>query len=270
VTAFWTAPEARSEAVPVAAPPRVAAWIAAAPDGPVRALHVARDTIHLEILGRAVGVATATAPGLPHVLRTNLAILSDLVSSGAAPTAYVESGSLHLGGRALVAGRLVDVRAPRLDMARIPTASPAAAMGTPRSRGAGLVPTPDAVDSFPREIDAAAVAAMVGRGDGLTPLGDDVLSGWLIAHRAAGVSTPAVDDAVRRALPRTTTLSATLLECALAGECPDLVAGYLGALGTPDERAARAALGGLGHSSGAGLAHGVDVALATLARQVAA
>ncbi len=230
-------------------------------------LHACRDTIHLDVAGRAVGVAAATAPGLPHLLRTNLATVSFLVMSGAVPTAYVESGSLRLGGRALVTGRLVDVRAPRLDLTRIPKASPAAAMGTPRSRGAGLVAV---LDQLPREIDAAAVADLVGRGDGLTPLGDDVLSGWLAAHRAAGVATPAVDHAVRRALPRTTTLSATLLECALAGECPDLVAGYVRALGTSGERASRAALEALGHSSGTGLAHGVDLALATLAHQVAA
>ena len=102
-------------------------------------LHACRDTIHLDVAGRAVGVAAATAPGLPHLLRTNLATVSFLVMSGAVPTAYVESGSLRWGGRALVTGRLVDVRAPRLDSARIPKASPAAAMGTPRSRGAGLV-----------------------------------------------------------------------------------------------------------------------------------
>jgi len=169
-----------------------------------------------------------------------------------------------------VTGRIVDVRAPRIDAALIPTASPAADMGTPRSPGAGLVPAMASLTSLPREIDAATVVDLVGRGDGLTPLGDDVLSGWLVTHRAAGVATPAVDDAVRRALPRTTTLSATLLECALAGECPDLVTGYLRALGTPHQHAARAALQALGHSSGSGLAYGVDLALATLARQVAA
>ena len=251
----------------MAAPPRVAAWLSAAPDGPVEVLHASRDAIHFDVGGRAVGVAAAAAPGLPHLLRTNLATVSVLVMSGAVPTAYVESGSLRWGGRALVTGRLVDVRAPRLDLARIPQASPDAAMGTPRSRGAGRVAVREVVT---HEIDVTAVADVVGRGDGLTPLGDDVLSGWLVAHRAYDVATPAVDDAVRLALPRTTTLSATLLECALAGECPDLVAGYLHALGTPCERAARVALEALGHSSGTGLAYGVDLAVAALARQVAA
>jgi hypothetical protein len=114
------------------------------------------------------------------------------------------------------------------------------------------------------------VPRLVGRGDGLTPLGDDVLCGWLAAHRAAGVPTPAVDDAVRRALPRTTALSATLLECALAGEVADLAAAYLRALGTARAPAARAALTRLGHSSGGGLAHGIDLAIAAVAAREAA
>jgi hypothetical protein len=233
----------------------------------VPVLHTGRDTVHLDVAGGAVGVAAAGAPGLPHTLRTNLVSLS---SSGVS-TAYVESGILHLDGRALVVGRLVDVRAPRLDTARIPKTSPAAVQGTPRSHGAGLVALLGGTHVV--HIDAAAVPDLVGRGDGLTPLGDDVICGWLAAHRAARVATPAVDDAVRRALPRTTTLSATLLECALAGEVADVAADYLRALGTPHEsaaRAARAALAALGHTSGEGLAHGIDLAVAALAREVAA
>jgi len=249
--------------VACAAPTRVADRIAAAPDGPVRVLHAATDLVHLDLPGGAVGVAAAGAPGLPHALRTNLPAVAPLGSSGEPPTAYVGYGILRLDGRALVTGRLVDVRAPRLDPARIPRTSPAVGQGTPRSRGAGLVAVPD-------RIDARVVSELVGRGDGLTPLGDDVLCGWLAAHRAAGVPTPAVDDAVRRALPRTTTLSATLLECALAGEVPDLVAAYLRVLGTAAAAAARTALTGLGHSSGAGLAHGVDLALAAVTARDAA
>jgi hypothetical protein len=255
---------ATSTTIPVAAPPRVAARVAAAPDGPLRVLHACRDTVHLAVAGRAVGVAAAGAPRLPHALRTNLTTVLVAPSSAEGPTAYVESGLLHLDGRALVAGRLVGVRAPRFDAARMPKASPAAAMGTPRSRGAGLVA------ALPARIDADTVPDLVGRGDGLTPLGDDVLCGWLATHRAAGVETPAVDDAVRRALPRTTTLSATLLECALEGEVADLAGDYLRALGTPRAAAARTALSTLGHSSGEGIAHGIDLALAALAGRAAA
>lgn len=261
----------------VAVPPRVAARLRACPDGPVAVLHACRDLVHLDLPGGAVAVAAAGVPGLPHALRCGTAGWwwsgPGRGSSGHPLTPYVESGILHLDGRALVAGRLVDVRAPRLDAARIPQTSPVAAQGTPRPRGAGLVAVlePD-VAALPevRLLDADAVPQLVGHGPGLTPLGDDVLCGWLAAHRAAGVETPAVDDAVRRALDRTSTVSATLLACALAGEVADPVAGYLRALGTPRARAARAALLTLGHTSGAGLAHGVDLALAGLAARRAA
>ena len=39
---------------------------------------------------------------------------------------------------------------------------------------------------------------------GLTPLGDDLLCGWIATHRAAGVPTPEIDRAVRAGLHRTT------------------------------------------------------------------
>jgi hypothetical protein len=253
--------------VSAAAPPRVADLIAAAADGPVTVLHASPEMVHLDLGGRAVGVASASAPGLPHALRTDLTRrwfqMWLQVSSRPVPTAYVDSGILNLGGRALVARRLVDVRAPRLDAVRTPTTSPAVAQGTPRPRGAGLV-------ALPATVEPRTVPDLVGRGDGLTPLGDDVICGWLAAHRAARVATPAVDDAVRRALPRTTTLSATLLDCALRGEVADLTAGYLRALGTASEGAARAALTRLGHSSGEGLAHGIDLGLRALVKEVAA
>lgn len=160
-------------------------------------------------------------------------------------------------------GRLVDVRAPRFDAARVPKASPVVAMGTPRSRAAGFV-------TFAPRVDAASVASLVGRGEGLTPLGDDVICGWLAAHRGAGAPTPEVDDAVRRLLPRTTTLSASLLACALAGEVADPVGAYLRSLGTTGADAARARLEAFGRSSGLGLAHGIDLALASLTAEQAA
>jgi len=238
---------AYADPVPVAVPPRVADRLAAAPDGPLPVLHACAEGVHLDLGGRAVGILSTTAPGLPHAIRTHPGWVTTEVDR----TTYLEGGILHWGGRALVTRRLVDVRAPRLDAARVLKTSPAAAQGTPRPRGAGLV-------------------ASIGRGDGLTPYGDDVVCGWLALHRACGVATPAVDDAVRRALPRTTTLSATLLECALAGEVADAVGTYLRALGTPTEPAARAALETIGHSSGRGLAHGIDLARADLAEVVAA
>ena len=45
---------------------------------------------------------------------------------------------------------------------------------------------------------------------------------------------------------------------------------YLRALATPAEATARAALEAVGHSSGRGLAHGIDLARAALSERVAA
>ncbi len=108
------------------------------------------------------------------------------------------------------------------------------------------------------------VARLVGRGDGLTPLGDDVLCGWLAMHRAAGVETPDVDAAVHENRDRTTLLSATLLDCAVAGEVLPEFAAYVSALGTPEEPATAAALASVGHTSGAGLLYGAQLALTHL------
>jgi len=249
---------ALEEPLPVAAPPRVAAWLRAAPDGRATVLHACADVVHLDVAGRCVSVSASHVPGLPTTLRTNLAA----VSSDGGRSPYVGGGTLHWGGRVLVIGRLVDVRAPRFGEG-VPKASPAAVKGTPRSRAAGLVP-------LPQEVTADTVPLLVGAGAGLTPLGDDVLVGWLAAHRAAGVPTPAVDTALRRCLDRTTLLSATLLACALAGEVADPLRHHLAALGTHREPATRAALAGWGASSGCGLAHGVDLALADLAAREAA
>ena len=143
--------------------------------------------------------------------------------------ASVRGGVLHLDGRPLVVGRLVDVAVPRL-------ARPALA----------------------GEIE---VAELVGRGDGLTPYGDDVLCGWLAIHRAAGVVTPVVDEAVRSLSHTTTLLSATLLDCAIKGEVIPEFAAWVAGLGTAREAERAGALARVGHSSGRGLLEGATRAI---------
>jgi Protein of unknown function (DUF2877) len=102
---------------------------------------------------------------------------------------------------------------------------------------------------------------LVGRGEGLTPYGDDVLCGALVACRAA--EAPEAEQLVEavRAVDldhRTTATSALLLRLATDGWCIDEVAEYLTALaGGVDISAARARLLGVGHSSGSGLLAGI-------------
>lgn len=161
---------------------------------------------------------------------------------------------------------LADVGVRRLDPEGIArrAASSAASQAVPSASVTGIVVPPGLTD---RPM-AARVGGLVGRGDGLTPAGDDLLCGWLATHRAAGVATPDVDRAIRSHLPRTTLLSATLLDCALHGESVPEFLAFLDALGTSEEDAATRALYAVGHSSGVALAQGARLALSALRNQI--
>ncbi len=121
------------------------------------------------------------------------------------------------------------------------------------------------------ESPAPAVAQLLGRGPGLTPTGDDVLAGALVALAALGAPAAAgLGDAVTAAAPAaTTTVSAALLAHAARGECIPQLADLVEAIGAEGGDPAAGALprtaGALlavGHCSGAGLLHGVLVGLA--------
>ncbi len=170
----------------------------------------------------------------------------DLAVLGAGP-AYIRAGVLHLSGVPLVIGRLRDVGVPPLR------------------------PTRPANKSMPTTpLDTHTVARLVGAGDGLTPRGDDVLCGWLALHRAAGVPTPAVDEAVRTRMQHTTLLSATLLDCAMHGEVMPQFAAYVAALGSVAENVAERELLGVGHTTGGGLLEGARWAAAEIAASIGA
>lgn len=214
----------------VSAPPRVRARLQMATDGPVPIVHQGTDALYVEVSGAIVGVVGARAVAVPCALRTRMVRLPPVRTAG------VRDGALHLDDVPLRIGRIVDVAVPRLRVTN-PVAAP---------------PPGD-------------VAAMIGRGDGLTPYDDDVLCGWLAVHRAARVPTPEVDTAVRSALHRTTLLSATLLDCALHGEAIPPFVAYLTAVGTPDAGRRATTLTAVGHSSGRGLLQGAVAALSHLA-----
>jgi hypothetical protein len=119
----------------------------------------------------------------------------------------------------------------------------------------------EAVVSRDPSLAAAVGARLIGRGGGLTPEGDDLLAGvaavvasspWPGASRAAWLGALVGDDL----RSRTTALSATLLELAVAGMGPEplqaLVAG---------DAAALPRLVALGHSTGRAIARGAAVGL---------
>jgi hypothetical protein len=244
--------------VAASAPPRVRERLRSAPDGARTVVHRGRHALYLDLDGWCLGVVGRAAAQVPCALRLG----SDDLAALDGATASVRAGVLHVDGTPLVVGRVVDTHVPRLDLPE------------PRP-GSGTVArpvVPPAVAGFAesvgllgrRRLEPADVARLVGRGDGLTPLGDDVLCGWLALHRAAGRATPVVDDAVRSMLSRTTLLSATLMECALHGEVLPEFASYVAAIDTPAEPDLAAALATVGHTSGAGLLYGALLARAEL------
>jgi hypothetical protein len=229
---------AAPSAVPAAAPVRVRERLAARADGPLQVVHRGPHALYLDLDGRTLGVLASTATAVPCALRLATPGLGWL--AGAA--AEVRDGELHLDGHPLRIGRTVDTAVPRIP-------------------GPSVEPAPPPAD---------LVSSRLGRGDGLTPYGDDELCGWLAVHRAAGVATDAVDAEVRAGLDRTTMLSATLLDCALHGEVIPEFAAYVASLSpSPGASAApaRAALIKVGHSSGRGLLAGARLALHRLGHE---
>lgn len=113
----------------------------------------------------------------------------------------------------------------------------------------------------------ATATAMLGRGPGLTPSGDDVLAGYLTGAVAFGLDAAALRQAIADLAPaRTTALSAALIWHAARGECIDELATVAAVLTSQprleseqsSDRACRPA--SVGHSSGAGPAGSLGIA----------
>ncbi|WP_284454613.1 DUF2877 domain-containing protein [Actinomadura madurae] len=114
-----------------------------------------------------------------------------------------------------------------------------------------------------------AAERIVGLGPGLTPSGDDILCGLLVALRLVGEAVRHGGTAVRLADwlgaavtadagTRTTALAATLLHCAAGGHAGAEVTAVLRCVaGHEPASAAVRRLLAVGHTSGADLAHGV-------------
>ncbi len=115
---------------------------------------------------------------------------------------------------------------------------------------------------------AVAVSRLVGLGEGLTPSGDDVLTGLAFLAAQPGMVlnriVPALADAVDAHAERTTLLSATTIRAALAARGRQSMHDLVRALATPDSAALHDAAGrilAIGHSSGADLLTGMRLAL---------
>jgi hypothetical protein len=233
---------------------------------PAEVLHAGPHAAYLRLGDVCLGVLAARAARLPCGIRTSLPTLPT-VEPGCVAT--VGRGSVELPGLELAVRPGSETTVPRLTGLNFLEAP--ALDGVLLARA--LERLCDVRDCLPGPAlaalaagDSAAVPALLGLGPGLTPLGDDVLAGWLAAALATahpGLRT--VRDAVRSLAPaRTTTLSATLLEAAARGEAvPELVDLLQGLdrTGTVDAGRSLERLLGIGGTSGRGLAYGALLAI---------
>lgn len=235
-----------STVIPVAAPVRVRERLAAAADGPRQVLHASATAIYVDLDGWCLGLVSASATRVPCALWSRLPDLTSLGRSGV----RVEAGTLHVGRATVRIARLADVSVPTLGRD-----------GSRRSERATCL-TSSAGLSLPADgrLTTAHLDGLLGRGPGLTPLGDDVLAGWFAARIAAGRPDHVLAAALRRRLAVTTLLSATLLDCALHGE----VLPELGAWLAEPTDATTEALLAVGATSGAGLLAGAGLALTSI------
>jgi hypothetical protein len=208
-----------------------------------------------------------------HVLlapaRSPLGPLSVLVAG-------LSRGDLVVGDAAGVSGGALVVGTLRIELegAREPP-PPRAQTLAPRWRPA-LAATLDVVAPAPAELAAglellaagdvaAAAAQLAGRGDGLTPTGDDVLAGYAAWRWADGAPLTLPEQ-------RCAPLGRAYLRCAERGELPEPAARVLEAIraGEPRAAARRACgLAGWGATSGAALLWGMAAGAAHTASRSA-
>jgi hypothetical protein len=234
-------------------------------------LHAGPDAVYLDLEGTCTGVLAAGAVQVPCGIGTSLPTLP-VVAQGSEAT--VGNGAVTLPGLEVHVTEIVDTTVPVLPRAVASRAADLLRGFAPRATEEVLDLPRDAVDGL-RRGDPAAVRPLLGRGPGLTPVGDDVLGGWLataVASRHCGL------DEVRRtvalsATERTTTLSATLLACAAHGEVVPELRNLLAGLATDDAAHVRRSVDrllGIGDTSGAGLLLGTVCALESVAALVGA
>jgi hypothetical protein len=168
-------------------------------------------------------------------------------------------GPLDVGAPASVAEGVLIVGEQRvgLERMRVRRRREAPAPGTWwLEQAACSPPLRPGVDALARGDLAAGVALLAGRGEGLTPAGDDVLAGYAGWLAAAGTPVAIADAAA----DRTTALSLAYLRCAERGELPAAAEALIAARDAPAAVRSARALSRWGATSGCALMLGMDAA----------
>lgn len=234
-------------------------------------LHSGPEAVYVQMgehCNDVIAVLSRHAIAVPCALHTQLSSTAELTLDRQPPApgtrVAINHERLHFTGASVHIARTVSHTAPAIDAALAPRMARrlASALGT-TTPGHAELPA-DGLRAL-AAADPRAVVALLGLGSGLTPLGDDVLCGWLAAMVAASHSCAArvSERALALADERTTALSATLLRRAARAEVVPPFARVLHALAARPESATAAVhdLTRIGHTSGFGLALGLGLAL---------
>jgi hypothetical protein len=236
---------------PVAAPYPMAASVAVAElvAGPRRRVEVAAVTPQAVYLATRHPELPALCLAAPAAVRVPCAVVLAAAPPALTGPGWVGDGEVRVGDFAARVTRWWRPPRPR-SVAALPRVRPKLDPGTEP-----LVTDLVAALALHGPL-TAHVTRLLGRGPGLTPLGDDVLAGVLVTLGALRLPAFARLGAVVRAHApaRTTVVSTALLYHAARGECLPELAAVLA--GEPAEPLLR-----VGGSSGTGLLRGVTAAL---------
>jgi hypothetical protein len=229
------------------------------------------------LLGASSNAAWVQAGGHVLVLSGPGAIRLPNGVTVAEPTGVVGCGP---GDRCLVGDGVLEIGSVKASVVRwwdprptlTPTATDVVLSKCAAARRCFRCPEDEGLCDALQKNDPAAVrhamCALLGKGEGLTPEGDDVLVGMLAGLRLLGpvVGKPGAGGMLAAVAPivlteapfRTTALSAALLRHAVAGEVADPIAAFLHSLtGRGDLDEAVAVLGTMGNTSGLAAGCGV-------------
>jgi hypothetical protein len=239
----------------------------AGPRRPAKVLHAGADAVYLDLEGACLAVLAARAVKVPCGVRTLLPRLPGAeagLEAGAEASVY--DGSVIVPGCEVLVTNIVDTTVPVLGVYDT-------VWGTKQLTTLveeRLEPVEQLLPTGALELlaagDAEVAQALLGAGPGLTPVGDDVLAGWLATAVACRHPLmPGIRSAVALAAPeRTSVLSATLLACAARGEGVPEFRSLLIGVATRNldvlEQSLELMLG-IGDTSGAGLVLGSLAAL---------
>jgi Protein of unknown function (DUF2877) len=239
--------------VPAAAPSGLSALLSG-PPRPVEVVAVLPVALHLRVLDAPAGTPPSVCLATLGAVRLPSALLLATAPGWPAPgtRGTVGAGEVGLPGLTVRIARWWRTPRPRQDRD----------LDRPHGIARGRKPYGGQRSvTFPEYSTVDVLAAyLVGRGPGLTPLGDDILAGALVTLHALGADADPLAGAVLSRAEDTTFVSAAMLWHAARGECVPELARLLTASPGSLPRA-RADVLSIGHTSGAGLLRGVELGL---------